>query len=78
MKSKQSPPPVPELKRFEEDVVKMIENIRFRNVNKEFIESLENDKRKIKASRNVFISADKSTNIYEMDAASYNKLLAIN
>ena len=32
----------------------------------------------ISLTRNVFISADKTTNTYEMDAASYNKLLTEN
>lgn len=78
LKSKQTPPPILEMKSFEDDVIEMIENISFRNGSNEFIQTLENDKKKIKTSPNVFISADKTTNIYEMDATTYNKLLTEN
>lgn len=78
LKSKRSAPTVAELKPFEDDVAKMIENITFRNVNNEFIQSLENDKRKIKSSTNVLIFADKTRNIYEMNAPTYHKLLTEN
>ena len=39
---------------------------------------VENDKRRIRTSTNVFIPADKTRNIYEMSAPSYNKLLTEN
>ena len=55
MKSKQTPPPIPELKSFEEDVIRMIENIQFRNVNDQCISTLKRHKQKIKASPNRFI-----------------------
>ena len=78
LKSKHSAPPVTDLKPFEEDVAKIIKNIKLRNVNSNFIKTLEKDKRKIKASKNVLIFADKSRNIYKMDAPTYNKLLTEN
>jgi hypothetical protein len=40
--------------------------------------TLEQDKRKIEASQNVFVFADKTHNIYEMHADKYNKLLTEN
>ena len=58
------------------DVIRMIENIQFRNVNDQFINTLERDKQKIKASPNVYIF--KTRNIYETDADTYNKLLTEN
>ena len=78
LKSRYGAPPVAELKPFEDDVACMIETVKFRNVNDNFIEELEKDKRKINASKNVFIFADKTRNIYEMDAPTYNKLLTEN
>ena len=78
LKSKQSPPPVPNLRCFEEDVIQMIENIKFRNANDQFLNTLESDKRRIKTSPNVFIFADKTRNLYEMNANTYNKLLTEN
>ena len=78
LKSKQSPPPVPEVRCFEEDVIQMIENIKFRNANDQFLNTLENDKQRIKTSPNVFIFADKTRNLYEMNTNTYNKLLTEN
>ena len=52
--------------------------MKFRNVNDEFIKTLEKDKRKINSSKNVFIFADKTRNIYETEAKSYDKLLTEN
>ena len=52
--------------------------MKFRNVNDEFIKTLEKDKRKINSSKNIFIFADKTRNIYEMEAKSYDKLLTEN
>ena len=47
-------------------------------MNDQFINTLERDKQKIKASPNVNIFADKTRNIYETDADTYNKLLTEN
>ena len=46
LKSKQSPPSVPELKRFEEDIIHLIENIEFNNSTNEFIKTIEADKKR--------------------------------
>ena len=69
---------MPELKHFEDDVVRMIENIEFRNINEPFMKTLEKDKRRIQSSTNVFISADKTRNLYEMKPTTYEKLLTEN
>ena len=78
LKSTRAPPSIPEMKQFEEDVAKTIENIEFRNATNEFITRLENDKQTIKSSPNLFVFADKTTNLYQMDATSYNNLLTEN
>ena len=78
LKSKHCAPPVKELRPFEEDIASMIERVKFQNVNDNFIQELEKDKRKINASKNIFVFADKTRNIYEMDAPAYNKLLTEN
>ena len=78
LKSKQVPPPVQEWKQFEEDVIQLTENIQFRNVNGEFMKTLQDDKKRINSSNNVFIAADKTRNMYEMIATAYNKLLTEN
>ena len=53
----------------------MIKNIEFRNANNTFQEKLRNDIKELSQENKVFVSADKSTNIYKMDKESYEKLL---
>ena len=78
LRSKRAAPHVPEMKPFEDDVAKMLENIKFRRYSDEFINQLEDDKKRIRTSPNVFIPADKTRNMYEMSAADYDKLLTEN
>ena len=61
------------MKNFEDDLVKIIENI-----NDEFLNSVEKDLKTINSSLNIFIFADKSRNIYESSPAHYNKILKEN
>ena len=67
-----------ELKPFEDDISTLLESVKFRNVSDEFIQSLEKDKKIINAPKNVFIFADETRNVYEMDASTCNKLLTEN
>ena len=78
LKSKLSAPPVAELRAFEDDVARLIENVKFRDVNNEFMKELEHDKKKIKSSTNIFVPADKRRNYYEMHPSDYTKLLTEN
>ena len=63
------------MKRFEQDLVRMNENIEFRKVNDKFLTTLDNDLQKIKSSPNVYMFADKSRNIYESPPDVYDKIL---
>ena len=78
LKSKRSAPSVTELRAFEDDVARLIENVKFRDVNNEFMKELERDKKKIKSSTNIFVPADKTRNYYEMHPSDYTKLLTEN
>ena len=78
LQSRKSAPIVAELKPFEEDLAVMIENVRFRNINDQFLNSLSRDVKKIESTPNVLVFADKTWNIYEMNAEKYNKLLTDN
>ena len=69
---------VPELEQFEDDVAKLLENVNFRDIKDDFIQALEKDKKRIEASKNVFVFADKTRNLYEMEASTYNKLVTEN
>ena len=73
-----SAPPVSSLKPFEDDLVKLVQNITFRKINEPFLNSINKDLRNIKSSKNVFVFADKTKNIYEVSPTEYNKLLTEN
>ena len=59
---------------FENDLPELIKSEKFKNVKKKILEQLHKDK-SIKKSKNVFIFADKTRNIYETDKNTYSKLL---
>ena len=64
LSSNKTPPTVLELKPFEEDVIKLLETIKFRDTKDYFQDTLANDLKKINSSDKMFVFADK-TNIYE-------------
>ena len=64
-----------ELKAFEKDILKIVENIKFRDTKNNFQETLASDLKKINSSENMFVFADKTRNIYETSLETYNKLL---
>ena len=51
---------------FEKEFLDIIPNIKFRSVKDKFQKKLKQDIPKIKQSPNVFVFADKASNIYEM------------
>ena len=53
----------------------MISNIEFKTYRNDFQNKLLNDARKIKNSKNVFINADKTNNIYEINKNKYDSLM---
>ena len=78
LKTKNRAPHVPELEQFEDNVARLLENVNFRDIKDDFIQALEKDKKRIEASKNVFVFADKTRNLYEMEASTYNKLVTKN
>ena len=78
-KSKNTPPTSNELEAFENDMLDMIRNIKFDdNYTDQFQKKLKTDISKIRNSNDVYIFADKTTNIYKMPPEQYNKLLKEN
>ena len=77
-KSTKTPPQVQELKPFENDMYKMIETLEFKKVHDPFLTTIQEDIKKIKSSKNVYVFADKTRNLYEMDPPKYNQLLTEN
>ena len=53
----------------------VIKNLEFKRVNNEFQSNLRNDIRQIRSSNNLFISADKSRNIYKVSKAIYERMM---
>ena len=52
--------------------------MQFRRVKHDFQNRLKNDIRSIQSSKKVFVFADKTKNIYEMEKSHYEKLLTGN
>ena len=79
LKSKNTPPASSELEDFENDMLEMVRNIKFDNKYSDpFQRKLKADISKIRNSKDVYIFADKTTNIYTMPPEKYNKLLKEN
>ena len=74
LSSKKTPPTVLELKPFEEDVIKLLETIKFRDKKDYFQDTLANDLKKINSSDKMFVLADKTRNIYETSLDTYKLL----
>ena len=72
-KSRKCPPQNSELDKFEADLLDMVHNIKFRNVNNKFQNKLNEDICKIKKSTKAFIPADKTSNFYRK-GQHYNHL----
>ena len=52
----------------------MIKNVEFRQISNSFQAKLKNDIDHIKKSNKIFVFADKSRNIYEVEQEEYKKL----
>ena len=60
---------------FENDLLELIKSLKFKKVKNKFLDQLHKDITSIKKSKNVFIFADKTRNIYETDKNTHSKLL---
>ena len=78
LKSKKCSPPVKDLQAFESDLLDMTRNVKFRDTSNQFQKDLANDLKSVGKSKKAFIPADKTRNMYEMDKATYDKLLQEN
>ena len=74
-KSKRHPAQITEMQCFEKDLLDMIKSLKFRNVQDDFQSKMKHDISKIKSSPNVFVFADKATNLYEISPNDYKGLL---
>ena len=76
-KSRKSPPQHKELIEFENDLVKLMQNVKFKHFSNDFQDHMKSDIESIKKSKNN-VFADKTNNIYETDITNYDKLLIDN
>ena len=65
-KTAKCPSSVNELVPFTNDMTDMIKNLKFKRVNNEFQSNLRNDTRQIRKINNLFVTADKSRNMYRI------------
>ena len=66
------------LNNFEHDMAHLISKFEYEDEISEFQKQLISDKNKVMRSKNLFVAADKTRNIYEVDKKTYNKLLLEN
>ena len=60
-KSTKNPPPIEELKDFEDDMLKMIQSVKFKQVNNPFLNKLKEETDRIKSEPKLLIAVDKTT-----------------
>ena len=65
-KTAKCPSSVNELVPFINDMTDTIKNLKFKRVNNEFQSNLRNDTRQIRKINNLFVTADKSKNMYRI------------
>ncbi|PFX23612.1 Transposon Ty3-G Gag-Pol polyprotein [Stylophora pistillata] len=74
----QEPSPIEELKDIEDEMLKMIQSVKFKQVNSPFLNKLKEDSNRIKNERKLLVQKDKTTNFYKLELAEYNDLLERN
>ena len=64
--SRNCPAQIKELEAFEKELLDIVKSIKFRNINIKFQNLIKADIARVKASPNLFIPADRTTNMYEI------------
>ena len=77
-RSSKTPPHNEHLKKFEDDLYQMIQDVEFDNKQNHLQHQLKRDVREIKSSKKLTICADKSPNLYEMEVNDYKRMLQNN
>lgn len=67
-----------ELKEFEDDMFKMIQSPKFKQVNNPFLNKLKDYTERIRNETKLLIAADKTKNFYKLEPSTYNTLLEQN
>ena len=77
-KTLKNAPQCSDLTGFENDLNNLIANLKYSDKITPFQKRLSKDIKKINSSPNLFVKADKTNNIYEVDKKTYQKLLKDN
>ena len=77
-KSQRNAPSNKLMEKFEKDIFLMIRNIRFNNYINPYQKQLKGEVKKFCQSEKIFIKADKTNNLYEIEYKEYDKLLTKN
>ena len=73
--STRAAPRIKELYEFERDLIKLLQNIRFRRRSKPFLTALKQEIKKINQKEELIIPADKTSNHYLVPADKYKELV---
>lgn len=76
--SKRSAPISSKLLKFEDELFNLADNLEFRNVNDKFQSKLKRHSKFIKNSKDVFVFADKTNNVYSMKPCTYRRMVKEN
>ena len=74
-KTRKCPPQCQEMENFEKDVMNIVKNPELRKMKDEVQDRLKEDVKKINASPNILVFADKTSNIYEQNPKNIGKSL---
>ncbi|MEL7309459.1 MAG: hypothetical protein AAGK05_17460, partial [Pseudomonadota bacterium] len=75
LKSANCPPPIKDLTEFEKELFDLVNKVKFRNVECKFQKEMQSDLQRIKKSGDVFVAADKTSNIYKVKVDDYKRML---
>ena len=75
LNSTKCPPQVKDLVAFEEDLIKLVKNLRFRKVDNKFQGTLAKNLKDIRSSNETLTAADKTSNMYRLSKEEYSNLL---
>jgi hypothetical protein len=75
LKSKNIPRQIPEMIKFEKDLIDMARKLKFRASTDDFQNKMKNDLRDIKQSDKIFVQADKTSNMYKVSKNDYDSIL---
>ena len=72
--SHKTPPPINEFSNFENDLIELVKNIKFRTVENQLQRTLKSDIKLIQQSNKTLTAADKTSNMYRLTKEEYNEM----